>query len=418
MSDPFSPKQVEFIQNSTAKYNLAHGSVRAGKTVASLFAFMKTAFDCPGNSIFIIGYSLTTIYRNVICLLFDSEELKFFSPFCNWAKGDHTLLFAKKKIRCIGAGDEGALGIIQGLTIDLCYCDEMTLYPENVIDMIDTRLSREHSKMFASMNPKQPDHKIKKWIDKAADGNPLYYACHFTIDDNIFLPASYKSNIRENLTGLFYKRNYLGLWCMAEGAIYDFFDRSIHVRNRPPCGAEYYICGVDYGTSGVFAAVLIGVSTGKSTQTGKKLWIEKEYYWDVSKTYRQKTNTEFLRDMQEFLQGYGAKVYIDPNAASMKLEMRKAGIPAIDADNDVLEGIRTVGSMMNEGTLSIMGECVNTIKEIEGYVWDSKKAERGEDAPLKKHDHAMDALRYAIYTHKVPSYRAPQMQQPQGRLMI
>lgn len=416
--DPFSPKQVEFIQNANRKYNLAHGAVSTGKTVCCLVAFLKLAFECPGDSIYLMGFSLTTIYRNVVSLIFETEELKPFAPFCSWAKGDHILLFAKKKIKCIGAGDEGALGLIQGLTMDLCYCDEMTLYPENVIDMIDTRLRRDHSKLIAAMNPKQPDHKLKKWIDKCEAGNELYYSLHFQMDDNIFLPESYKKNLRENLTGLFYKRNYLGLWCMAEGAVYDFFDRAIHVRSRPPCAAEYYIAGIDYGTSLVFACVLIGVSSGKSTQTGKKMWVEKEYYWDVSKTYRQKTNSEFLRDMREFLEGYGAKIYIDPNAASMKLELRKAGIPVIDADNDVLEGIRVTGSLINEGTLSIMSDCVNTIKEIEGYVWDSKKAERGEDAPLKKNDHALDALRYAIYTHKVPSYRAAQLPHPQGRLMI
>ena len=323
---PYSPKQTEFIRNANAKYNLAHGSVSAGKTVAVLVPFMKEAYNCPGDSIYLFGFSLTTVYRNVVSLLFETEELKFFAPYCNWAKGDHILMFANKKIKCIGAGDEGALGLIQGLSIDLCLCDEMTLYPDNVVDMIDTRLRREHSKLYASMNPKQPDHKIKQWIDKAEAGNPLYYQLHFEITDNIFLPASYITNLQQNLTGLFYKRNYLGLWCMAEGAIYDFFDRKIHTRSRPPCSAEYYIAGIDYGTSGVFACVLVGINTGRSTQTGKKMWIEKEYYWDVSQTHRQKTNTEFLRDMQQFLGDYGAKVYIDPNAASMKLELRRAGI--------------------------------------------------------------------------------------------
>ena len=43
-----------------------------------------------------------------------------------------------------------------------------------------------------------------------------------------------------------------------------------------------------------------------------------------------------------------------------------------------------------------------TEEEIEGYVWDSRKSELGQDAPLKKKDHAADALRYAIFTHKVP----------------
>jgi len=388
MLDPFSPKQIQFIRDSNAKYNLAHGAVRSGKTVATLFRFMKEVIHCPSNSIFILGYSLSTIYRNVISLLFDSEELKFFSPYCSWSKGEHVLSFGEKKVKCLGAGDEGALGIIQGLTIDLCLCDEITLYPDNVIDMIDTRLSRAHSKLFASMNPRQPDHKVKKWIDKAEAGDPLYYSLHWVIEDNIFLPSDYKSNLKDNLKGLFYKRNYLGLWCMAEGAVYDFFDRKIHVVSRPPTAAQYYICGIDYGTSGVFAAVLVGINTGRSTQSGKKMWVEKEYYWDVKQTNRQKTNSEFLRDMQQFLEGYGAKVYMDPSASSMKLEMRRASIPVIDADNDVLEGIRVVASLMAEGTLSIMNTCTNLIREIEGYVWDERKAKMGEDAPLKRDDHA------------------------------
>ncbi len=38
-------------------------------------------------------------------------------------------------------------------------------------------------------------------------------------------------------------------------------------------------------------------------------------------------------------------------------------------------------------------------------MWDTKKAEKGEDEPMKGSgimDHACDALRYAIYTHKIP----------------
>ena len=404
---PFSPKQVEFIRNSTRKYNLAHGSVRSGKTVATLFRFMQECAVCPGNSVFLLGYSLSTIYRNVISLLFDSNELRVFSPLCSWNKGEHALNFLDKKIKCIGAGDEGALGVIQGLTIDLCCCDEMTLYPNNVIDMLDTRLSREHSKLFASMNPQHPDHKIKKWIDKAEAGNPLYYALHYTIDDNIFLPSEYKENLRHNLTGLFYKRNYLGLWCMAEGAIYDFFDRNVHVVQEPPVAADYYIGGIDYGTSVCFAAVIIGVRLGRGS-VGRKVWVEKLYYWDVSVTNRQKTNSEYVRDLEAFYSDIPLKgIYVDPSASSFKLEMRRAGFSVIDGDNDVLEGIRIVSDLMKRGSLLICSECTQLIREIESYSWCPKKAAMGIDAPVKENDHACDALRYALATHKFTSSLSP-----------
>lgn len=36
----------------------------------------------------------------------------------------------------------------------------------------------------------------------------------------------------------------------------------------------------------------------------------------------------------------------------------------------------------------------HTIKEFNSYVWDTKAADRGEDAVVKEHDHCMDADRY------------------------
>ena len=61
-------------------------------------------------------------------------------------------------------------------------------------------------------------------------------------------------------------------------------------------------------------------------------------------------------------------------------------------------------SEMKKGNLYICDECINTIREIESYVWDPKKALLGQDAPLKKDDHSCDALRYCIASHKVRKY--------------
>jgi len=212
--------------------------------------------------------------------------------------------------------------------------------------------------------------------------------------------------VRESLSGLFYKRNYLGLWCLAEGAIFDFFDRSIHVVKKPPRAAEYWIAGIDYGVSNNFACVLVGINTGHTTQTGICRWVEKEYVWDSRKQGRQKTNAEYARDVQEFLGDYSLRgVYIDPSAASFKVELRKHGIATVDADNDVLSGITFMTSEMSQGNLFVCNNCHSLIDEITQYSWDKKKAERGEDAPVKQNDHALDALRYCIFSHKVTKYQ-------------
>lgn len=403
IKDPFSKKQLEFIQNSTRKWNLAHGSVRTGKTVCTVFAFMHAVFNCPDSKIYIVGHTFDTAYRNVVRMLMESEEMSIFRPFCTWS--GKKLYFKDKVITVLGAKDEGAIGNFQGLTMSLSYCDEMTLYPESIVDMIDSRLSQSHSKGFAAMNPSHPKHKIKQWIDRAEEGDPNYYALHFTLADNPYVNEEYKNRIRDSSTGIFYKRNYLGLWCLAEGAIFDFFDSKIHVVHRPPASAEYWVVGIDYGASNPFACLLIGVSTGRHNQTGKVMWVEKEYYWDHKKKERQKTNSELADDVQEFLQDYDVKsIYIDPSAASFKTELRKRGLKPVDANNDVEEGIRMMSSEMKRGVLFICSECKNTIREIESYVWDPRASEKGYDEPLKKDDHAIDALRYVIASHKVSVY--------------
>lgn len=401
--NPFSPKQLEFIMNSTSKWNLAHGAVRTGKTVGTVFAFMQYANSLPDSKIYIVGHNFDSAVRNVVNLIMNSEELSIFRPFCSWS--GKKLHFKDKTIAVLGAANEGAVGNFQGDTYSAVYCDEMTLYPESIIDMIDTRLSKSYSRGYAAMNPAHPDHKVKQWIDKGLKGDKNYYSMHFTLEDNPYVDEDYKNRVRDSLSGLFYKRNYLGLWCLAEGAIFDFFDKSIYVIKQPPRAAEYWIASIDYGSIHPFVCLLIGVSTGKYTQTGKCMWVEKEYFWDSKSKGRQKTQSEFANDVQEFLEPYAVKsIYIDPSAEAFHFELRKRGMHVVHANNDVLNGIQYTCSEMQKGNLFICSECTNTIRQIEGYVWDNKAALRGEDKPIKTEDDACDALRYAVYTHKVSVY--------------
>lgn len=414
MQDPLSPKQLEFIINSTRKWNLAHGSVRTGKTVGATIRFLQGADYCPDSKIYIVGHTFDTAYRNVVRLIMESSELAMFRPFCTWS--GKRLHYKDKTITVLGAKDEGAIGNFQGDTYSLVLCDEMTLYPQSIIEMIDSRLSQSHSIGLATMNPSHPTHILKQWIDKAEEGNPNYYALHFTLKDNPFVDEDYKNRLKNSSTGLFYKRNYLGLWCMAEGAIFDFFDKKIHVVRKPPRAAEYWIAGIDYGTRNNFACVLMGVSTGRYTQTGICRWFEKEYVWDSVKRDRQKTNSEYADDVQQFLEPYAVRgIYVDPSAASFKVELRKRGMTVIDADNDVLNGLTFMTSEMHKGNLYVCQDCPVLIKEIESYVWDDKAAKKGDDEPLKVADHCIDAARYCSYTHKVTSIK-PDDHDPQNYL--
>ena len=171
MTHLLSTKQLEFIVNGTRRWNIAHGSVSSGKTMGSTFAFMHAVDKCPDSQIWMIGHTSSTIYDNVVRLILEPkgdgpDPLAIFRPFCTWRKGDRELLYKDKVISTVGAKDSGAIGAIQGKTMSLVICDEMTLYPESIIDMIDTRLRNPHSMGFATMNPSYPTHKIKGWIER------------------------------------------------------------------------------------------------------------------------------------------------------------------------------------------------------------------------------------------------------------
>ncbi len=390
MTSKLSPKQQEFLLHSTAKINIAHGAVRSGKTHCTLIRFCKEAILCPDSSIYMIGASLSSIIDNGVKPIVD----ELYYGYTSWQPGRHVLTIGDKEIQVIGANDESAVRRIQGNTMSIVYVDEMSIIPTNFMNMLYTRLSKPHSILFGTTNPDSPYHPVKEVIDRA-DGKEIY-ALHFSINDNPYLPTTYRAMIENMFKGLYYKRFVLGMWIMAEGAVYDCFEPKEHVVRRPPTAAHYYIAGIDVGTSNPFAMVLIGVNQ----DVHPWFWVEKEFYWDPMVMGSQKTYAEFADDLTQMLEMYPVKaMYIDPAAASFILEMKRRRMPVKEADNDVINGIQTVSKFLSERNLVIHEDCKNTIREIQGYMWDPKKIKLGEDAPLKQNDHSVDALRYAIHSH-------------------
>ena len=110
-------------------------------------------------------------------------------------------------------------------------------------------------------------------------------------------------------------------------------------------------------------------------------------------------NREILgaSDIKEFI-GYRniRNVYVDPAAASLKLELRQNDLPVVDALNDVVLGIKIVHKFISGKNLVIQKGCTTLIEHLQSYAWDSKASDRGEDKPLKQNDHLPDALRYCI----------------------
>jgi PBSX family phage terminase large subunit len=410
---PFSQKQLDVIRSSDAFINILEGSVRSGKTIASIVAWIYFVYSSPHRVFLMTGGTSDTLYRNVI------EDIeKILGPkrarYVKSAKGGGALRLTFKNpdyprtskrrsitkiCYCIGASDHRSEGRIRGMTVGGWYADEVTLHPESVVKQATNRMSLKGARAFWTTNPDSPFHYIKtEFIDQAKEKG--YKHWHFRMEDNLALDEHYIGNIKRSYSGLWYKRMVDGLWVQAEGAIYDMWNDENIVDSLPP---NYrYNCirfiGCDKGTQN--ATVYLDC-----WDDGDTLYIARTYYHSGAKSTRQKEEAEYADDLGAFLKEFESTeepvaIVLDPTAASFKVALRHRGYLVRDAENEVLEGIRRTQTMIAQRKIKVLDNESNKalLKEISNYVWDAKAVERGDERPLKKDDHAVDALRYSVMT--------------------
>jgi len=270
------------------------------------------------------------------------------------------------------------------------------------------RMSPPGAKLFCTTNADSPYHYIYKDFIKNEDltKKGLIETINFDLEDNPHLTKEFKDALRSYHKGVFYQRFILGNWVLAEGIIYRdcWNDKYIYKTSDLPVWFygtphETYI-GVDYGTANpcVFLKII---------DDGRTFWVEKEYYWDSIKEAKQKTDSEYANDLEKFVSLSEAPwLVLDPSAESFQVEIQSRGHFLVnEAENNVLYGIRLTATMMAKGLIRIHESCKNFLEEIATYAWDEKSAEKtGKEAPIKEHDHTMDALRYVVET-KISSIR-------------
>lgn len=400
---PFSIKQKKvltwWLEESPANDKdgiIADGSIRSGKTVSMALSFVMWAMnDFEEQNFAMCGKTIGSFRRNVLMVL------KLMLASRGYKVKDHRAdnfleISFKGKINyfyIFGGKDERSQDLIQGITLAGVLFDEVALMPESFVNQATGRCSVDGSKFWFNCNPDGPHHWFKTgWIDKTKEKNILYL--HFTMDDNLSLTEKIKQRYASLYSGVFYQRYILGLWVVAEGIIYDMFSAAKHIVEDIPKteNAKYYV-SCDYGTQN--ATVFLLWRNGP----GDTWYCIDEYYYSGRDESTQKTDNAYADDLETFIAGRKIEaIVIDPSAASFIALLKERGYKIRKARNDVLDGIRFTGTQLNLAKILFNKKCVNTIKEFSSYVWDEKACERGEDKPIKQHDHAMDAVRYFCYT--------------------
>ena len=399
-SNVFTARQQEVLADDS-RHLILHGAKRSGKTYVLIIKFLMLVASMKNkNYKFIIGGATsTTIKKNV---LDDMGEL--IGREIKVGKENSFKLFGNEVLVRAGDNSSSWKGV-RGFTAYGALLNEGTALNDTFIKEAISRCSGKGSKIYIDTNPDGIMHKIKlDYVDKTGDllsnGKLNINSIHFKLEDNTFLDPEYVESIKKvTPTGMFYDRDILGLWVNAEGIIYKDFDSNKHI-NKSTCiesvllYEEYiieYISGVDWGFGHYGSVVVVAyTSMGRylvleeTTETG--LYVDK--YW---LPLLKKKNEEY-KDIVFYCDSARPEYY------HMALE---ENLEIFNANKSVNAGIEFVASLFKQDRLvlctNLGGKSLNRLQiEIASYIW-SKSL--GDEKPLKTNDDALDALRYALYSH-------------------
>lgn len=400
-------KQLQILQFRFSDYSylICDGAVRSGKTSLMAVGFIDDAMTrFNGRRFGICGKTVDSATKNIVQPYMAMQYAQR-SYRIKWSRTDKTMTVSKGGITNVfevfGGKDESSYALIQGRTLAGCLIDEVVLQPRSFVDQAMIRCSVTGAKVWFSCNPAAPSHWFyTDWILKADKGEINAKHIHFVLRDNPGLSEETIKRYEQSFTGVFYQRYVLGEWVAAEGLVYPFFsagqDTYLLHGDASHIDGQFYV-SIDYGTHNPCSMGLWVIHDGKALRI-------KESYFDSRAERVQRTDEEHYAELERLTKGYYIQaVVVDPSAASFIETIRRHGkYLVIPADNDVLNGIRCVASLMQAGLVTIHESCTASRREFGLYSWDDKAK---EDRVVKENDHAMDDIRYFCYTILAPLIR-------------
>ncbi|MBQ4155677.1 MAG: PBSX family phage terminase large subunit [Clostridia bacterium] len=383
---------------------ICDGAVRSGKTAVMILSFVHWAMRYFDKSYFAIcGKTISATERNIVALIRDMVDITaFFAVSYSASKHILTIKDGKREnyFYIFGGKDKSSAALIQGLTLNGVFFDEVALQPKSFVEQAIARtLSVETAKLWFNCNPEHSEHWFyKEWIKDADTKNEKRSLhIHFLMEDNPTLTKEQIKRAKSLYTGIFKRRFVYGEWVKSEGLVYPMFCEE-NITNSTDFSGEYYI-SIDYGTSNPF-------SMGLWVDTGKTAVRLKEFYYDSKRQRKQLTDEEYYNELLLFAAGYNIKtIVIDPSAASFIQTIKRHNeFKVRSANNNVISGIRFVCELLSKKQILINSSCQDIIREFSLYKWDETKQ---TDTVVKEFDHALDEMRYfcATILYNKPDYK-------------
>jgi phage terminase large subunit len=336
-----------------------------------------------GHRVCVFRKVARTIKRSVFALLQSRLSYWGLLDLCAINRTDFTIRFTNgSEIWCIGLDDQEKLKSIDGMSD--AWVEEATEFTDEDLKQINLRMRGEtpgYKQIRYSFNPISIMHFLKfKFFDNPPASCSVSVT---TYRDNEYIDEQYKSELEEmGALSANFKSVYVdGQWGVLKGLIYA---RGFITDVWPAAFSDTFY-GLDFGFNHPIALVRVDMHDDDPYMT--------------EEIYESGMTTSDLVERMDYLEiPKGAIIYCDSAEPDRIEEIHRAGYtvkPAYKGPGSVTAGIDYCQSL----DIHTKPDNVNFNAESVSYSWRVDRNDNPMDEPIKINDDAMDAMRYALYTH-------------------
>jgi len=391
----FHKKQLEFLKKieKTDKNNhIFLGGWGSGKSAVGSRWIISKALEKPESEWLILAPSHSSGKQGTYSNLFEAlpgEKISLKasedryglenSPIVqSFNKGDWEWSFKNGSLIVFGnSQNSGKYGSTE---YDGIWADETVHYKvekesfKDFLDMLKSRLRKKDGENQLVMT--SSTEKLNHWYDFVEKSEQHGYDFTLTkaeIDDNDFLDEEVIREQKKTLPD----RKISADFIVPEDLVFNI-ENINYTFTLPSCDYEK-IYSTDYGY--VDYDVVLDIYYN----------LENEAYYVLDEYYENETDTEelynFLRKKEK------GTVYTEHNPEKKSKLKEKTNHKVKNADKNIDVGIESVQEEIKKENLYIDEKCQNLIEELQDYKYNDIGSSSAKD-------HAIDALRYAIHSHK------------------
>jgi phage terminase large subunit len=345
------------------------GGTRSGKTVNILLWFVTRLLKEENKVLTIVRDSLPSLKGSVLRDFIDLlTRLGMYSEN-NHNKTENTYMLGTNLIEFVSCDQPHK---IRGRKRNYLFCNEAT---ELSYDSWLQLIFRTEDRTVIDYNPSEIDH----WIYDHVLSRPDVDFYITTYKDNPFLSDDLVHEI-ERLQEA--DPDYWKIYGLGErGTGRELIFTHYRLCDSMPSGKVFYGCDLGFNHKTALIRCIMSNDAIYAQEVVYQSRLTTTDLAGIMKGERIEKNTPIYFD------------YADPRSAE---ELTRHGFKMIPcAAKNVRESIMAIKSK----PLNVMSDSANLIKELKNYSWKKDKTGMILDEPVKYLDDAVDALRYAVFTH-------------------